>query len=64
MPSQSRFFFKDSLSLKHTIITEVDIEIEINRYNNANLVERASLMHDPFFRTLKEQGLVFDKESF
>ena len=60
-PCESRLFFKESLSLKHTIITELDIEIEINRYNNSNLVERASLMHDPFFRTLKEQGLVFEK---
>jgi hypothetical protein len=62
VPSHSRFFFKESLSLKHTIVTELDIEIEVNRYNNSNLVERATLMHDPFFRTLKEQGLVFDED--
>lgn len=59
VPSQSRFFFKESLSLKHTIITELDIEIEINRFNNLNFVERTSLKHDPFFRTLEEQGLIY-----
>ena len=42
VPSQSRFFFKESLSLKHTIITELDIEIEINPADIEIITSRSS----------------------
>ncbi len=63
VPSAMRMFPKDHFTFKHTIITQEDVDDIINRYNNArNIFEQNAMNNDPFIRTLREQGIIVDKD--
>lgn len=62
VPSAMKMFPKDNFTFKHTIITEKDIDDLIEQYNKGNLFEKNSMSNDPFFRTLREQGLIKKKD--
>lgn len=62
VPSAMRMFPKDHFTFKHTIITQKDIDKIIDRFNNASILEQTSINNDPFIRTLREQGIIVDKD--
>ncbi len=63
IPSRFKMFPKDHFTFKHTIITEDDLDDIVKRYNDAtNIFERNAMNNDPFLRTLKEQGIIYDKD--
>lgn len=62
VPTALRMFPKDHFTFKHTIITQEDVDEVIKRYNNANnIFEQNAMNNDPFIRTLREQGIIYDK---
>jgi len=61
VPAELRMFPKDHFTFKNTIITESDISELVERYNNANLLEKTAMNNDPYIQTLREHGLIIDK---
>jgi len=63
VPSAMKMFPKDHFTFKHTIITQEDIDDIVKRYNSAtNIFEQNAMNNDPFIRTLREQGIIYDKD--
>lgn len=63
VPSAMKVFPKDHFTFKHTIITEDDIDDIVSRYNNCKTIfEQQAFNNDPFVRTLREHGLIVDKD--
>lgn len=63
VPSAMKVFPKDHFTFKHTIITEDDINDIVRRYNNCKTIfEQQTFNNDPFVRTLREHGLIVDKD--
>ncbi len=61
VPSRSRVFTKDHLTLSYTIITEEDIENLIKRYNESSFFEKLSLQDDALVKKLFENGIIVHK---
>lgn len=63
VPAALKVFPKDHFTFKHTIITQGDIDDIVKRYNNCKTIfEQQAFNNDPFVRTLREHGLIVDKE--
>lgn len=63
VPSEMKVFPKDHFTFKHTIITIDDINDIVRRYNNCKTIfEQQSINNDPFVRTLREHGLIVDRD--
>ena len=55
-------FPKEHLTFNKTFFTNEDVSRIIERYNNANFIERQAISQEPFVRKLMEKGIIYDKE--
>ncbi len=58
VPSKLYVFPKDHFTFSNTLILESDIEKIIDRYNNANLMERQIILQNPLINQLFEKGFL------
>lgn len=62
VPSKLYIFPKDHFTFSNTLILESDIEKIIDRYNNANLMERQIILQNPLINQLFEKGFLEYKD--
>jgi len=60
-PSKMRIIPKESFSIKHTIVTQNDIDEIIEKANEGEFFERVLFMQDPFFKILVEEEFIVTK---
>jgi len=58
VPSHFRVFPKDNLTFSNTIITKRQIDIIIERHNNANYFEKLMIREEPLTKKLFEKGIL------
>jgi len=60
--SEGMMFPKNNLTFSYTFITVSDIDNLIERYNNANSLEKLAMNNEPIIRKLLEKGIICDKQ--
>ena len=58
VPEELKMFPKERLTLNHTFIFQSDIDRLVKKYNDGNLFEKASMLNDPLYKKLMEEGLI------
>lgn len=61
MPDHGHIFPKERLSFAHTIISYEDIDLLIERHNEASGVERALIRQEYIHQKMVELGVIFEK---
>ena len=61
MITKGKVFPKDNLTFSYTFITENDVDQLLQRYNDANLVERYTIRNEPLFRKLAQVGILVEQ---
>lgn len=56
-------FPKEHLTFSNTFFTNEDVAIIIERYNDANFLEKQTISQEPFFRKLIEKGIIIEQNS-
>ena len=57
-PEYGKVFWKENLTLQHTIVTESDVKSLVTRFNNASYREKTQMNNDPFMRALEKAGII------
>ncbi|MFM7023334.1 MAG: hypothetical protein ACKOXB_10170 [Flavobacteriales bacterium] len=56
--NEFHFLAKDNLTFKDTFIGERDIEMIINRYNEANVLDKVEMRKESLHKKLHEEGIL------
>lgn len=56
-------FPKEHLTFSNTFFTSEDVTKIIERYNDANFIERQSISQEPFIRKLMEKGIIIEQNN-
>lgn len=55
-------FPKEHVTFSDTFITQKDVNVLIDRYNNASFLERNAIEQEPLVRKLREKKIIIDNQ--